>query len=85
MTLALASFLLVASLAAQGTAAGATVTGTVQDEQGGAITNARVEITCGSDRHQTMSDVRGQFTLGGLPGGRCSGPGAARARRRPGP
>ena len=51
---------------------GATTRGTVQDEQGGAISQARVAVTCGSDHRKTTSDARGRFMLAGLPAARCT-------------
>ena len=51
---------------------GATIRGTVQDEQGGAVAKARIDIACGSDRRQTMTDQRGQFAQAGLPAGPCA-------------
>ena len=51
---------------------GATIKGTVQDEQGGGISLARVDITCGSDHQQTTTDLGGQFVQTGLPAAGCT-------------
>lgn len=62
---------LLAGAAAQA-AGGATVAGVVQDEQGGAIAQARVEITCAGTRLQTATGADGLFTLSALPAAACS-------------
>lgn len=60
-----------AALAAQSSRT-ATLRGTVQDERGGAIAQALVDIACGSTRTQTQTDAHGHFTQTGLPAGACA-------------
>jgi outer membrane receptor protein involved in Fe transport len=51
---------------------GPTIRGTVQDERGGAIAQAVVDITCGSTKTQTRTDAQGQFRQSGLPAAACT-------------
>lgn len=54
------------------TTGSAVLRGFVQDEQGGAIRDAVVEVTCGAVQEHTRTDESGRFRVGGLPEGRCT-------------
>jgi hemoglobin/transferrin/lactoferrin receptor protein len=68
LAVATASLLPVSALAQP---AAGDLAGVVRDVQGGAIAEADVEITCGSDRQVTQTSATGEFAVSGLPATRC--------------
>lgn len=64
--------LLLSSAAGQTPVGSAALRGFVQDEQGGAIRDAVVEIACGAVHQTVTTDERGAFRVGGLPEGPCT-------------
>jgi hemoglobin/transferrin/lactoferrin receptor protein len=59
-----------APVAAQPTSG--SLTGTVLDQDGGGIAGASVDVTCGTTTKHVVTSAAGEFTIGGLPTGRCS-------------
>ena len=67
------ALLLAANVSAQGVdGGGATIKGTVQDEQGGGISLANVDVTCGGNHRQFTTGLGGQFAQTGLPAATCT-------------
>ena len=64
--------LLLSAAAGQAAAGTASMRGFVQDEQGGVIRGAVVEVACGAVRQTLTTDERGAFLVRGLPAGPCT-------------
>lgn len=67
-----AAFLLLSTLAMAQTPGTGALSGAVRDEQGGAVGGAQVAVRCGAENRQTLAGANGQFSVAGLPAGRCS-------------